>query len=232
MNDNTSWIKLHRRITKWGWYTDSKMVHLFLHLLLNANYKQSEWRGEKIERGQILTGRKQLSVDTGITEQSIRTCLKNLELTKEITIKSTNKFSVITVVNYEVYQEKGDELTSKLTSKLTNNQPTTNQQLTTSKEEKERKNFKEEVKDILLEKETKDLFNNWLDYRKEIKKPIKSDKTLIALAKKIKLEGHKRSKEVITASIENGWQGLFWDKQKNNNNGKSSDESWKELTNY
>lgn len=65
---------------------------------------------------------------------------------------------------------------------------------------------------VLLEKETKELFLMWIDYRKEIKKPIKSEKTLKSLAQKIQNEGYKKSKQVIEASIQNGWQGLFWDR--------------------
>lgn len=68
------------------------------------------------------------------------------------------------------------------------------------------------VKDILLKKETKSLFNEWLEYRKQIKKPIKAEKTLLSLAKRIEKEGAARSKEVINYSIENGYQGLFWDR--------------------
>lgn len=76
-------------------------------------------------------------------------------------------------------------------------------------------NVTDTVNDILLEKETKELFNEWLDYRKEIRKPIKAKKTLIALAEKIKKNGFKISNQIITTSIENGWQGLFWDKHVN-----------------
>lgn len=68
------------------------------------------------------------------------------------------------------------------------------------------------VNDILLEKETKDVYMVWLDYRKEIKKPIKSEKTKISLAKRFQKEGAKVSKWVVENSISNGWQGLFWDK--------------------
>jgi hypothetical protein len=66
--------------------------------------------------------------------------------------------------------------------------------------------------DILLKKETKKLFNDWLNYRKEIKKPIRSEKSKIALAKKIKKEGFEISEKVINRSIENSYQGLFWEK--------------------
>jgi hypothetical protein len=71
------------------------------------------------------------------------------------------------------------------------------------------------VNDILLEKETKEIFKTWIDYRKEIKKTVKSEKTIISLAKKIQSEGAKKSTEVINLSIQNGWMGLFWDNQKN-----------------
>ena len=71
---------------------------------------------------------------------------------------------------------------------------------------------KDEFENILLEKETKELLKIWLDYRKEIKKPIKSEKTLRSLAEKIQSEGYQKSKLIINNSIQNGWQGLFWDK--------------------
>ena len=70
-----------------------------------------------------------MAKQTGISERSIRTCLENLKATNELTIKTTNQFSVITIVNYEKYQIKGDEATSK--------PPTSDQQPTTSKNNKE-----------------------------------------------------------------------------------------------
>jgi len=76
----------------------------------------------------------------------------------------------------------------------------------------------ETVNDILLKKETKRLYDTWIDYRKEIKKPIKSEKTKISLAKKIEKEGFEKSNLTINSSIENGYQGLFWDNYKNSNN--------------
>ena len=98
------WIKIHRKIKDWEWYTDSNMVHLFLHLLLEANSKDGKWKGIDVKRGQLITGRKSLSEDTGISVQSIRTCLERFRVTKELTIRSTNKYSIITICNYEDYQ--------------------------------------------------------------------------------------------------------------------------------
>ena len=70
------------------------------------------------------------------------------------------------------------------------------------------------VNGILLEKETKGLFNEWIDFRKKMRKPIIVESTLISLAKKIKAEGYLRSREVIQHSMDNQYQGLFWKKQK------------------
>ena len=125
-------ITIHRKMLKWRWYQKSEMVHLFIHLLLSANHEKGEWQGYILERGQLITGRLSLSENTGISQQTVRTCLTRLKSTNEITIKSTNKFSIITIVNYNQYQDKKEKSTNKSTSKLTNNQPTTNQQLTTN----------------------------------------------------------------------------------------------------
>lgn len=137
------WIKLHRKFNKWEWKSDPNMVALFVHLLLNANFEDSNWMGSLIRRGQIVTGRMSLAEKTGISQQSLRTCLKRLKSTNEITIKSTNHHSIITICNYDEYQT--DENTTNQQTNQQNIQPSTshqpaiNQQLTTYKEEKEEK---------------------------------------------------------------------------------------------
>ncbi|HDY87684.1 MAG TPA: hypothetical protein ENH82_06135 [bacterium] len=144
------WIKLHRKLIKWEWYHDSNMVHLFIHLLLNANHKDSHWQGNLVKRGQMITGRKQLSADTGLSEQTIRTCLKRLKSTNELTIKPTNRFSLITIVNFNTYNNSDmiqtEPINQPANQQLTSNQPATNQQLTTNKNVKKEKNGKNEKK--------------------------------------------------------------------------------------
>lgn len=134
------WIKLHKKFLEWGWYKEPFMVQLFIHLLLLANFEDKEWKGINIKRGQVITGRYSLSENTGISAQSIRTCLKKLKSTSEITIKSTNKYSIITIVKYNDYQNNEIKSTSKSTSKSTNDQPAINQQSTTTKEYKNIRN--------------------------------------------------------------------------------------------
>jgi len=138
------WIKLHRKLLKWEWIESSKHLGLFIHILLRANYETTRWRGRVIKPGQLLTGRKQLSKWSGLTEQSVRTVLKDLKSTNEITIKSTSKYSIITLTRWSDYQLHSEQPTTKSTSKLTINQPAINQQSTTSKKvKKEKKREKE-----------------------------------------------------------------------------------------
>lgn len=130
------WIKIFRKLQDWQWYSDSQMVHLFIHLLLEANHEDRFWKGIQVKRGQLIYGRKATSETLGISEQSLRTCIERLKSTNEITSKSTNRFSLVTIVNYEDYQSYDDILTSKSTTNSTYNQPAINQQSTTPKEDK------------------------------------------------------------------------------------------------
>jgi len=131
----SGWIKLHRKFVDWEWFYKSEMVHIFLFLLLSANHKGAKWQGIEIKRGQLITGLKKLNKKTGISLQKIRTCLKKLENTNEIIVKSTNKFSIITICKYDSYQIE-QQTTNK---QLTNKQQTTNKQLTTNKKKKKKK---------------------------------------------------------------------------------------------
>ncbi len=120
------WVINHRKLKNWEWYKTPNMAHLFQHLIREANHEPRKWQGFMIERGQLATSLLSLKRDTGISIQSIRTCLARLSDTKEISQKSTNKYRVITIANYDTYQKKE----SQANRQLTDNQQTTNRQLT------------------------------------------------------------------------------------------------------
>ena len=111
-----------RSIANWRWYKNGNTFRLFFHLMLKANYCEREFENITVKRGQLVTSRKQLADETGISEQSIRTALVHLKSTNEITTRATSKFTIITIVNYEEWQST--------TNISTNDQPTTNQQST------------------------------------------------------------------------------------------------------
>ena len=135
----SGWIKLHRKMLEWEWYDDLPTFRLFTHLLLTVNFEKKRWRGIEVNPGQIVTGRKSLSEETGLTEMQIRTALNKLKSTNEITIKTTKHYSVITIVSWFDYQDNDQQINQQATNK----QPTSNQQVTTTKE---RKNIRKKEK--------------------------------------------------------------------------------------
>ena len=139
-------IKLHRQIQEWEWYDDANVFRVFIHLLLNANFKDKNWKGQLVKRGQVVTGRKKLSETLGISEQQIKTVFSKLKKSGEITTKPTNKYTLVTLVNFEVFQEKKKPTNQQNNQQITNQQPTDNQQVTTTEELKKEK--KERSKDI------------------------------------------------------------------------------------
>ena len=112
-----SYIKLDRKITEWEWFTDGNTLKLWIYLLANAQYKDTKFKGIEIKRGQIITGRKKLAECLGMSERQIRSCLNHLKKTQEVTIKATNRFTLITIVKYDFYQGGGDDSDQQATNK-------------------------------------------------------------------------------------------------------------------
>ena len=126
MSSKNGYIKLYRKMIDWGWYRDTNVKILFLHLLLIANFKESNFEDIIIKPGQMITSISSLAKETGLTSQNVRTALEKLETSKIITKQSTNRFTLITIENWSLYQEEN----SKVTSQLTNDQQTANKRLT------------------------------------------------------------------------------------------------------
>jgi len=146
MKDKSNgWIKLHRDFTKFEWYQDANTMRLFLHLLITANHKKAKWQGNVIDRGQLITSREHLSKELGLTVQVVRTSLSKLEKTENVTIKTTNRFTLLSICNYDTYQSVEQPTNQRVNQQLTIKQPTDNQQLTINKKNKEEEEDKEEA---------------------------------------------------------------------------------------
>ena len=109
-------IVLQRKILSWDWYKDSNTKAVFLHLLLTANYEPGEWRGVKIKAGQRITSISKLSNELDLSFKEIRTALKHLQKTGEVTCESTSQYTVITIKNYERYQKAASATASNAAS--------------------------------------------------------------------------------------------------------------------
>lgn len=128
------WVKIHNKFLYWEWFKKPEMVQLWMYLLLNANWHDTTYQGIDVKRGQVFTSRKQIKDGTGLSEQTIRTCLNRLERTgeikREVVKKSTDQGSVITICNYDTYQVNVNSSQPTSNQPLTNRQPTVNQPLT------------------------------------------------------------------------------------------------------
>ena len=144
MAEPEGYVKINRNILNWGWYNNLKTCHMFIHLVIRANYKENVFMGVKIERGQLATSHRTLANETGLTVDEIRTALKHLVSTNEITITRHSKFLVITVLKYSDYQDKPNHLPINSQS-LPDHFPIISQQEKESKEYKKGKERKKEV---------------------------------------------------------------------------------------
>jgi hypothetical protein len=122
---NEGFIKLYRKMTEWEWYRETNVMALFIHILLLANWEDKQWQGKTIKRGSFITSNEHLALESGLTIQQTRTVIDKLIGTGEINKQTTNKYTLITVNNYNDYQD---------------NQQTNNKPITTTKEYKEVKN--------------------------------------------------------------------------------------------
>lgn len=100
------WVTIHRKFLQWEWFDIPEMVEFFIYLLLTAGHSERKYRGIQLQRGEIITSTPTMMKDTKLSEQQIRTCIKRLKSTGEITCKSTNKFTIITICNYDRYQSE------------------------------------------------------------------------------------------------------------------------------
>lgn len=103
-NMKRGYIKLYRKFEDWEWYTDVNTKVTFLHLLLIANHKDCRYRSKMIRKGQLITTIKQLSFETGLSVEQVRRSLRKLEMTGEISRKSSNQNTLFTINNWEKYQ--------------------------------------------------------------------------------------------------------------------------------
>ncbi len=101
-------VKIYRKIEDSGLLQKGDVLALFVHILIRANYKHGRvlfgMQYEDLEPGQVVVGRKVLSATLRQSEDKIRRGLKILKNMNIITIVSTNRYSVITIENWDTYQ--------------------------------------------------------------------------------------------------------------------------------
>lgn len=122
------WVSLHRKLLSSDIFQNEKLLKVFIYCLLKATHTEHSQKVGKqtvqLNPGQFVFGRRKAALELDMKESTVRDYINVLKDDGAITIKSTNKFSVITLVNWEFYQDKEKTTDKKADSKT----PTKGQQ--------------------------------------------------------------------------------------------------------
>ena len=142
------WLKLYRSILDSAVFQDAEVLKVWIWLLCNVSFEQHDTvcygKVIHLKPGQIATGRKKIAQCTDLNENKVYRALTVLKSLGNIEIKATNKYSIITVVNWDKYQEENVKRTSS--EQQNNSKTTTEEQQIDSKttQHKNGKNGKKE----------------------------------------------------------------------------------------
>jgi len=127
---NRGYVRLWRKSLDAGWIKNHKLWAFWSYCLMKATYREFDaiigLQVVHLLPGQFVFGRKKAAKETGLTEQEIRTIIDFLRKCENLTIKTTNKFSVITITNWSTYQGEEIENNQLINQQLTNKEPHTN----------------------------------------------------------------------------------------------------------
>lgn len=185
----TGWIKLHRKLLDSPIFQNEKLFKVFAYCLMKASHKEHmQLVGRRVvhlQKGQFVFGRKRASEELRLKESTVRDYVKLLEKLGTIDIKSDNKFSVITVVNWAIYQNDEKISDSKNDNKSTSNQhqmdskSTSNQhQINTNKNVKNVENDKNEKneKNVVVGDDFASIYNLYQENIEQVPSPITTEK--------------------------------------------------------
>ena len=107
INMNRGYVKLWRKIQDWDWYDDDVCYKLFTYLLMAVNLDDKQWRGVTIKMSSMVTSIANLAASIRKTPKQTRRALDKLKRAGSVASKSTNKYSIISITNYDMYQGEG-----------------------------------------------------------------------------------------------------------------------------
>ena len=129
------WLKLYRSILDSAVFQDAEVLKVWIWLLCNVAFEQHDTicygKVIHLKPGQIATGRKKIAQCTDLNENKVYRALTAIKSLGNIEIKATNKYSIITVVNWDKYQEENGKRTAS--EQQTNSKTTTEEQQDDSK---------------------------------------------------------------------------------------------------
>ena len=146
-----NWIKLHRKILVSRVFANPDLFKLWCLCLLHANYKNGWVQVDgitspvEVRRGQFITGRLALHKAyyprrraSNKSSSTVWRWLETLQKMGNLRIETHNKFSIVTIVNYDVYQTVDLRNEHQMNNRCT----TDEQEMHTNKKDKKVKKVK------------------------------------------------------------------------------------------
>lgn len=141
MSKSYQFVKLARAVQTTTWFSDVNATYLYVWLCLNAD-----------EKGKVVTSYRQLSKQTGLPLQQLRTALKKLLLTQVLTQEVTQGVTQAAAVITVCYLDSSNG--GKFTANTSSNTRANTSSNTSTKEEKE-KNQKKKIENVSIEENIK-----------------------------------------------------------------------------
>ena len=223
------WIKIHRKLLEcdiWDYDEPYTRRDAWIELLLLANHSDKDiiFDGHKtvVKRGQYLTSVRKLATRWQWGKDKTLSFLRLLEECGMIIKESDSRRTLLTIVNYEVYQAKDDDdqtVTRQLTDSeqtVSRHSPATNKNVKNEKNEKNEKNDKNNTpynppryypNDETLDK----AFADYVAMRKQLKKPMGERAITLAKNELQRLAGSDNdlAVKIIEQSILKSWLSFY-----------------------
>lgn len=201
------YVKVWRKLSDSSIYNDTPCFRVFFDLLL-----QSKWRpGTKkifkrkeieLQRGQLTIGRIQLAKKLGISESSVyRALIKCQNVYRCIRLESDSKWTLVTILNWDSYQNSESEKEQQANNKRTTSEHTLRKKECNNKEKDFKNNVHVESKFERIWKQ----YPNRLGKKqaeKHFNASVKTDKDFERI--EFALSNYVKSEKVIKGFIQNG----------------------------
>jgi hypothetical protein len=215
------YVKLWRKLIDAGWLKQPKLCAFWIWCLLKASHKEMDiivgYQTVHLMPGDFVFGRHKASEELEMSERSIRTNLDFLEKSQNVTIKTTNKYYIISIINWQVYQSE------ELTNDQQNDQPLTSKRPASDHKQecKELKNVKNTNIGVFIlpEKIKKEVWEAYLEMRRSIKKPATKHAQNLIIKKLMAMKDDPNL--VLEQSIVGSWQSVYELKIGGNGDGRA-----------
>jgi len=187
---NKGWIKTYRdQFNSWISKKPFCDGYAWTYLYAKANHKKGmvNFRNEyiSVERGQFLTSKLKLQKKYGWTYRHVENFLKALKNDENITYRTTNRYIVITIVNYNKYQgsdeQNGEQNEEQVKNRLGTDleRGNTNKNVKNVKKEDSMSSTVKEIVDYLNKKTNKHFKPTTESTKRLIKARLKEKNTVL-----------------------------------------------------